>query len=719
MKAKFVVELFNDTKSSFSIAKFKLCETVTTPDGVDIPEGKKISLKGYMLPNTPDTIYDFEGEWLDSKYGWTFAVSSYSEFVAPTENGIVKYLSSGQIKGIGVTIAKRIYDTFGDKTLDVLDKVPDKLLEIDGIGKKKLERIIDSYLENRGARDILQFLLPFGVTPKKAVRFYKEYGTDAIRIVKEKPYKLCELHGIGFKTADKIALKMGIDPLAEDRIDNAVLYVLSNGEIAGNTCLPISLLVKDTLDVLNTEEITSEMIEASVLRLEIKNRIINRNECYFLNDTNIREKRLADNLKAHVQGPAHLISDPHQRKDFIKQVLGFSLSDEQLEAVKSALTNPITVITGGPGTGKTAIQKAIISLFQMDNPTGSITCCSPTGKAARRMTEATGHHASTIHRAIGLVVDEDGYYGNIKKIESDLIIVDEVSMMDNLLADALFRAVKSDEQRIVLVGDVDQLPSVGAGQVLKDIIDSGVVPVVRLEKVFRQEAGSTIAINAQKIRHVDHNLKYDDDFALIDDFVNDDEAQRIIVSKYVEEAKRIGIDNVVFLTPYKKRTATGTMQINPVLRDKLNPASPIKPEITIGSQIFRKGDKVIQTKNHDDIANGDIGYILDIVIEDHEKLVEIDFGDDRVVFYSVDDMKDIELAYALTVHKAQGSEYKSVIMTLQNQHYIMLLRPLIYTAITRARENVTIVGEKRAIMLAVHSESKEKRFTGLLDRLKQ
>ena len=721
MRAVFLINIFK--KESFMISKFRTSESVRLPDNSVMPSGVQVSVKGHLIPETKGVVYNLHGDWENSKYGWTFNAESYEEYIEPTENGIIKYLSSGQIRGIGITIAKRIYEAFGDNTLDILDQNPERLLEIDGIGKKKLERIIESYLANRGARDVLQFLLPFGITPKKALKLYKEYGSETIQIVKEKPYKLCELHGIGFKSADAIALKVGLDPLSDMRIDNAVVFSLSEAEGRGNTCLPLTFLIEETVKNLQTKEcsvdVPDDAVQQSIARLEDSSKIVERGGFYFRSFTDIREQRLAENILKHAEGPQHLISDPHGRKDIITETLGFELSDEQLDAVSAAMKNPITVITGGPGTGKTAIQKAIITLFLMDNPFGRIICCSPTGKAARRMKEATGHSASTIHRAIGLIVNEDGYYGEVNTLEADLIIVDEVSMMDTFLADAFFRAIKDNSQRVVLVGDVDQLPSVGCGQVLKDVIDSNAVPVVRLEKVYRQDAGSTIAINAQKIRNQDTKLKRDDSFVVYDDIISDLSAQEVIVELYENEVARVGLDNVAFLTPFRQNSLTGVQQINPVLRDKINPPAPNKKEMKITKDlVYRVGDKVIQNKNYHDIANGDIGYITKIISEDNDCLAEIDFGDSRVVQYSYEEMKDVGLAYALTVHKAQGSEYKSVIFTLQRLHYYLMSRPIVYTAITRARDKVMIVGESKYVSIAIKSEKKETRFTGLLARLK-
>ena len=395
--------------------------------------------------------------------------------------------------------------------------------------------------------------------------------------------------------------------------------------------------------------------------------------------------------------------------------LGFRLAPEQREAVKMGLTQKLCVITGGPGTGKTSVQKALLDLYKERYPAAKIACCAPTGKAARRMEQATGVRASTVHRALGLMANEDGQYGDPEMLEADLVLVDEVSMLDVYLAEKLFRSV-ADKSRLILVGDSDQLPSVGPGAVLKEIIASGLVPVVRLDQVFRQKNGSRIAANAKLIRHGNLSLEYGPDFEFYDSTDLSVSAE-IIESLYLQETAKYGIDNVVLLSPYRQKTETGANALNQRLQGKINPPMDGKSDAVHGQRRFRTGDKVMQIKNCEDINNGDIGYIKSITGTQSDSVVRIDFGDGRIVDYENSDLDMLDLGYACTVHKSQGSEYKSVIINLQCAHSVMLVRPLIYTAITRAKEKVLIVGERRALCTAIRRIDTEQRGTKLAQRI--
>lgn len=388
---------------------------------------------------------------------------------------------------------------------------------------------------------------------------------------------------------------------------------------------------------------------------------------------------------------------------------------EQREAVKMALTQGLSIITGGPGTGKTLIQRAILDIYQKNNPKSEICCCAPTGRAARRMEQATGVPASTVHKALGLMADEDGDYDGPEALTADLIVVDEISMLDVYLAGYLFDAVKYGAQ-MVLIGDADQLPSVGPGAVLSEMIASGCIPVVRLDKVFRQNAGSRIATNAKLIRHGNVGLEYGDDFQFINSPRLSDSA-KLIVDLYLRETEKYGVDNVALLTPYRQKTETGVNALNEHLREKVNPPDAQKPEGVFGNRKFRCGDKVMQIKNHDDVNNGDIGYIRKIIRIGDDTTVHVDFGDGRMKEYDSSGLDMLDLGYASTIHKSQGSEYQSVIINLQCAHSIMLTRPLIYTAITRGKERVTIVGEKRALCISIKRTDTEKRGTCLAKRL--
>lgn len=702
------------TSTSFMVAVYTPCDTLRDSSGRVIDQVKAV---GYCLPVAKKLRFDLHGHWSRSpKHGIRFEVESYDEVIVPTKEGIMAYLTSGQIKGIGPKIASRLYSEFGDQTLEVLDQEPEKLLCISGISEKKLKRIVESYLANRGARDVVAFLTPYGITPNRAVKLYRQYGQETMSIVKEHPYRLCEMTGIGFRTADKIAQSMGFDERSPERVDEALLFTLTEAEGRGHLCLEKHAFLNACLKLLDTPALTIQMIASRAARLLHDGKLAVYGDFVFRAKTDAQEEFLAKRISTLLSrrqrmNPQNLDAD----LDLEERYLGVRLAPEQRQAVKTALNSPLSIITGGPGTGKTMIQRAILDIYRKKNPDREICCCAPTGRAARRMEQSTGYPASTVHHTLGLQAGEDGTYAAPGNLDADLIVVDEVSMLDTYIAGFLFDAVRPNSQ-VILIGDADQLPSVGPGAVLSELISSGVVPVARLDKVFRQKAGSRIAVNAKLIRHGTLSLEYGDDFRFIDSGSTAESAQRII-ELYLQEAKACGVDNVMLLTPYRQKTETGANALNEALRDRINPAHPGKPEVTHGKRHFRVGDKVMQTRNHDDVNNGDIGYITGITTQGSETTVSIDFGDGRIKAYDSGELDQIDLGYATTVHKSQGGEAKSVIINLQCAHAIMLTRPLIYTAITRGKDRVIIVGERRALCMAIQKTDTEKRGTCLAQRL--
>lgn len=645
-----------------------------------------------------------------------YDVEGYEEQIIPTREGIVAYLSSGQIKGIGPKMAERIYDAFGNMALEVLDKKPEMLLTISGISQNKLKKICDSYLANRGARDVVAFLSPHGITPNRAVKLYKEYGEQTMDIVKNHPYKLCEMAGVGFKTADKIAMSMGIDRLSPERVDEGILYTLTDAEGYGNLCMERDGFIAACQKTLETPELTDQMIAARANRLILDGRMRTYESCVYREKTAKAEEKLANLIRYQLrhQNPC-TYGDLDYELDREESRLRVRLAPEQRQAIKTALTSGVCIITGGPGTGKTMLQKALLGIYSRNHPSKEIVCCAPTGRAARRMEQSTGFPASTVHKALGLIAGEDGEYGDPETLDADLILVDEVSMLDIYLAGDLFDSVKPGSQ-LILIGDADQLPSVGPGAVLSEMIASGIVPVVKLDKIFRQTAGSRIATNAKLIRHGNMSLEYGSDFQFYDSASIPKSAEKI-VELYLQETAKYGVDNVALLSPYRQKTETGVNALNELLREKINPPAPDKAEVTHGTRKFRCGDKVMQIKNCDEISNGDIGYITKICKAGDETTVTIDFGDGRMAEYDTSQLDMLDLGYASTIHKSQGSEYRSVIINLQCAHYVMLTRPLVYTAITRGKENVIIVGERRALCMAIKKTDTEKRGTCLAKRL--
>lgn len=554
--------------------------------------------------------------------------------------------------------------------------------------------------------------------PNRAVRLYKEYGEKTMDIVKNHPYKLCELVGVGFHTADKIAMSMGFDELSTERVDEALLYTLTDAESKGNLCLEKDDLLKSCLKILNTPQLTEDMLANRAVRLIQSGQMVSYLGNVYRSRTAYIEAHLAEMISHRLsQNKSFCYTDLDAELDKKEQILAVKLAPEQRLAVKTALTHGISIITGGPGTGKTMIQRALLDIYKRNHPGNEICCCAPTGRAARRMEQSTRFSASTVHKALGLLAGEDGNYNEPAELTADLILVDEVSMPDIYLAEHLFCAVKNNCQ-IVLIGDADQLPSVGPGAVLSEMIASECIPVVRLDKVFRQSAGSRIATNAKLIRHGNLSLEYGPDFQFMDSASTTESAEKV-AEIYMQEIAKYGVDNVALLSPFRQRTETGVNALNELIRDLVNPPDNEKAEVKFGKRIFRCGDKVMQIKNHDDVNNGDIGYITKIINMDSETILYINFGDGKLKEYDAGDLDMLDLGYASTIHKSQGAEYQSVIINLQCAHAIMLTRPLIYTAITRGKKRVIIVGERRALCMAIKKTDTEKRGTCLAKRLKE
>lgn len=702
------------TPASFMIVSYRTCEEIMDCAGHPVTQVKAV---GYGLPVSEKLQYRLDGRWTRSvKHGLQFEVERYEEVIAPSREGVITYLSSGQIKGIGPRIAERIYDTFGTQTLTVLDQNPNELLTVPGISHGKLEKIIDSYLANRGARDVIAFLATYGISPNKALKFYKSYGKDTMSILQAHPYQLCEIPGVAFKTADTVAMNMGLNPLHPERVDHALLYTLSEAESRGHLCMEKHQFISECLKLLDTPEISENMAAARAIRLIEGRQLVTYGDQVFRWKTAQIEQDLARSVVNQLKYQISEYPDLEEALRAEERKLGLQLAPEQRKAVKTALNSKLCVITGGPGTGKTLIQKALLDLYREQHPQGKIVCCAPTGRAARRMEQSTGVPSATLHKTLGIQGVEHGDQG-IEQLEADLVLVDEVSMMDIYLADLLFHAVPMS-CRLILIGDADQLPSVGPGAVLSELIACEKIPVIRLDKVYRQDAGSRIALNAKLIRHGNMALQYGNDFQFVDSNEIEQSAD-YIQNLYLQEVSKYGVDQVALLSPFRKKTATGVNALNERLRDIVNPAQVSKNEIMQGSKKFRVGDKVMQTKNMDEVNNGDIGYVIDIYGKDDEKIIRVDFGDERIVEYESTELDCLDLGYASTVHKSQGSEYKSVIITLQSAHAAMLVRPLLYTAITRARERVTIVGERRAVCIAIRRVDTERRGTRLATRIKE
>lgn len=701
------------TTVDYMIAVYRPLEIIRDSDGDMLSQVKAV---GYCLPVAEKVRYRLNGHWAKHpRHGLQFEVEGYEEVISHTKEGIIGYLASGQIKGVGRKIAELIYDTFGQDTLEILDHEPEKLMSVRGISKKRLQKICDSYLATRGARDVIAFLSPHGVTANRAIKIYREYGKDTLDIIRNHPYRLVEMAGIAFKTADKLAMSLGLPAVSPERVDEALMYAIAEAEMEGHLCLEKHDFLRRTLKLLETPEITEDMAAGRAYHLVQENRLV----CYDGYVYRSSTATVENNIAFHIAQQMKMEVEPYEHLDLAimgeERKLKIRLAPEQRDAVKMALTTKFCVITGGPGTGKTAVQKAILDLYREKYPEANIVCCAPTGQAAQRMKESSGLPASTIHKALCIKANPDGSLTTGIMLNADLILVDEVSMMDAFLAERLFAAVPPNA-RLVLVGDADQLPSVGPGAVLKDIINSGVVPVVRLDHVFRQSAGSRIATNARLIKHGNLSMEYGPDFMFFDSkdlAVSAD----IIENLYMQEVRKFGVNDVAFLTPFRHKTETSVDAMNARLQALVNPAAPGKPEAVFGQLRFRLGDKVMQIKNFEQVNNGDVGYITNIAGPENEATVVIDFGDGRVMEYEGDQLKMLDLGYASTVHKSQGAQYKSVIMNLQCAHAIMLMRAIVYTAITRARLRLAIVGERKALCRAIRNTKADQRGTRLAQRI--
>lgn len=681
---------------------------------------------------------EVEGDWIyHDTYGEQLSFTSIKTLIPSTIKGIENYLASGLIPHIGPKTAKRIVDKFGLDSLEVIQYNPEKLKTISGIGEKKLQTIIKAYSEQRELRDIMVYLQKYGISVSYGIKIYKKYGKDTIKIISENPYKLSEdVFGIGFKIADKIAGQMGVSKDSIYRVEAGIKFVILDAAGDGNCYLPEEILTYKAKDILELEE---DSIKEGIRNLAIRGTIhIIKDEGknliyytpYHVAENNVSRKLIE---LSQVKLKKEDIDIEGKIKE-IEREEGIEFADKQRLAIEEAMENGLLVITGGPGTGKTTIINGIIKLCEAMNL--SVSLAAPTGRAAKRMTETTGLEAKTIHRLLeySFLEDDTGMaFGKDEDapLDSDIVIIDESSMIDILLMNSFLKALDPGT-RLVLVGDIDQLPSVGPGNVLNDIIASGVVKVVTLDQIFRQSQESMIVVNAHKINKGQAPLLNGEksDFFFINKRSKEEISATIIELLEERLPKYYGLDSlkdIQVLTPMKKGEV-GINALNKSIQEKLNPKSAEKAEKQMGDELFRVGDKVMQIRNNysaewkkfhngleidkgEGIFNGDFGYIADIDNED--KIVKVLFDDEKEVEYDFTNLDELKLAYSTTVHKSQGSEFPVIVMPISWGPPMLLTRNLIYTAITRARDLVVLVGDQRYLHSMIENNRITRRYSAL------
>ena len=695
---------------------------------------QEVMVVGILPALTPGEQVCFEGDWVEHpQYGRQWKATGCQLRTPTSLLGIERFLGSGLIQGVGGVTARLIVHEFGLKTLEVMTETPERLSEVSGIGKKRAQQIAESFREQFAVRQAMVFLQSYGVSPSLAVKISKRYGDRVQQLVQENPYRLVDdIEGVGFLTADRIALSMGIPQDSEYRLQAGIKYALRDAAgNGGHTYLPKDQLLYHAARLLRVDE---EMLPDSLVRLLFDREVVlselNGEKCCMLPAFYYAEREVAKRLHMLMQSAQVVLPQAVERdiSDFEK-LNRIQFSPVQRNAVSEALKSGLMVITGGPGTGKTTIINCILSLMGKD-----VLLAAPTGRAAKRMSEATGQEAKTLHRLLEYAGDEETFQRNEENpLDCTCVIVDEMSMVDIFLMRSLLRALKPGT-RLILVGDADQLPSVGAGNVLGDILKSGVIPSVRLTDIFRQDEKSLIVLNAHRINQGEMpvlNQKGSDFF--FERRFNADEAADAIVGLCASRLPRFlksksAVQDIQVLAPMKKG-ACGVMAINKLLQEALNPPKPYKKEIVFGETVFRVGDKVMHIKNNYSLEwrcestgqeglgvfNGDMGFVLDI--DKEEKVVSVLYDDDRHVEYAYQQLEELELAYCLSVHKSQGSEFPCVVMPVVGGSNMLLNRNLFYTALTRARKLVVLVGREEAIAAMVRNDHIAMRYTALRERL--
>ncbi|MDW0088962.1 ATP-dependent RecD-like DNA helicase [Clostridioides difficile] len=708
-----------------------------------VNENDEIVVVGCMPTLAIGESIEVEGKWVNHKiYGTQFEVNSFMPVTPSSLEGIYVYLSSGMIHGIGEKMAKRIIDKFGVDTLEVIQNSPEKLQEVEGIGSKKVKQIVKSYEEDRELRNIIIQLSPFGITPNYCLKIYKKYKSSAIEVINKNPYQLAEdIRGIGFKVADSIANKIGIDKNSKDRICQGILYTLNKSLSNGHTYLPEHVLIQDSEKLL---ELNGEIIKECVMMLVYNQKIhvekVNNENLTYLMPYYLAENGVCSQIvKLSQYEFEDLKIDIDNEINVLEEDKKIKLAEKQILAVKESVNSGVLIITGGPGTGKTTTINAIIDIFE--NNGKSVTLAAPTGRAAKRMSETSNKEAKTIHRLLemGFSTDDDLTFFKDEEdpINSDVIIVDEVSMVDIILMYNLLRAIKLGT-RVILVGDSDQLPSVGAGNVLKDMINSNIINVVKLNEIFRQAQESMIIVNAHKINNGEPlylNTK-GKDFFFIRKSTNEEILNEIIglVNERLPKFYKVDKLKDIQVLSSMRKGELGVTNLNIELQKYLNKKEKFKVEESFSKRLFRVGDKVMQVKNNytkkwetedqkesgEGIYNGDIGYVYHI--DKDKKTIYILFDQTKIVSYLYDELDEIDHSFCTTIHKSQGSEFPVVVLPIAWAPPMLLSRNLLYTAVTRAKKLVVLVGDVKYLEYMIKNNRVNQRYSNLgykLNKFKQ
>ena len=725
-KARYERTVFHNEQNDYCVLQMKTDDRTIPPkararyrynDGLI-----RFTVVGYGLPRTGAIELELDGEWQETKYGLQLAVETWEEIIPLTIEGIRAYLACGLIKGIGEKTAAEIVARFGLESLTVIEWTPEKLLEIRGITEGRLAEIKDGFAESRSLRSLMMYLAPYNVSATTAQRIQQFFGSSAAATIRERPFELCKVPGFGFVRVDEIARKIGCRPNEPLRIRGAIIYVLTERQKnEGHLYAPVEDLCKATYELLNENIPPNKRVEpkevSDVLCAMAADRTVIADGGIYMPNAYYNEVKAAKKITELMTAP-HIIYSVDAAIADAKAELGIVPSPQQENAVKMAFKNSVSIITGSPGTGKTTVLQLVIAVFHKLNPNGKIALSASTGRASYRMTESTGvEGAETLHSVLGILTEEIEMTRpqNDECVDADFIIVDEFSMVDMWLASKFFGRIKPGTT-VLLVGDMHQLPSVGAGNVFRELIECGRVPVTVLAKIFRQAEGSRIAYNAKRINDDDTRLQYGEDFTF-DDCAAPFQAAQRIQEIYLDEVARLGVENVQILSPYKTDGDASAINLNASVRELVNPFVSYETEVRIGANLFRIGDRVMQTKNTEKVTNGDLGFVRGIIRDGDTVKVSIEFTGGRFVEYTTKQMSHVELASAMTIHKAMGSEFGVIIIPVLMAHNTLLNRNLLYTAVTRAKLRVHLVGQRKALIIAIHRQKINKRNTQLGSRI--